>query len=222
MLDYLRRVLLGVWRLDGSRLAILLAAVLLGLPHPAHAATPTTILVMGDSLSAGYGIKVESGWVNLLRKRLAEQGYEYNVVNASVSGETSGGGKVRLPALLSTHKPAIVILEFGANDGLRGLPITQLRSNLGTMIDAVQQANAKVLLVGMQIPTNYGPTYTESFKAVFAELAKTKRVALAPFLLDGVALDAKLLQADDMHPNELGQPRLLENVWPSLRPLLQH
>lgn len=176
---------------------------------------------MGDSLSAGYGIKVESGWVNLLRKRLAEQGYEYNVVNASVSGETSGGGKVRLPALLSTHKPAIVILEFGANDGLRGLPITQLRSNLSTMIDAVQQANAKVLLVGMQIPTNYGPTYTEGFKAVFAELAKTKRVALAPFLLDGVALDAKLLQADDMHPNELGQPRLLENVWPGLRPLLQ-
>jgi acyl-CoA thioesterase-1 len=192
----------------------------LGASHPAHA-TPATILIVGDSLSAGYGIKVETGWVNLLAKRLAEQGYEYRVVNASVSGETSGGGKVRLPALLSTHKPAIVILELGANDGLRGLPNAQLRSNLGTMIDAAQQARAKVLLVGMQIPTNYGQAYTEGFNAVFTDLAKTRRVALAPFLMDGVALDAKALQADNLHPNELGQPRLLENVWPKLRPLLQ-
>lgn len=224
MLDYLRRVLVGSSLSDGRWRAILLAVVSLGISlgasHPAHA-TPATILIVGDSLSAGYGIKVETGWVNLLAKRLAKQGYEYRVINASVSGETSGGGKVRLPALLSTHKPAIVILELGANDGLRGLPNAQLRSNLGTMIDAAQQARAKVLLVGMQIPTNYGQAYTEGFNAVFADLAKTRRVALAPFLMDGVALDAKALQADNLHPNELGQPRLLENVWPKLRPLLQ-
>lgn len=189
---------------------------------PAAAANPpVNILVMGDSLSAGYGIKVDNGWVALLSKRLAEQGYEYRVINASVSGETSGGGKVRLPGLLSTHKPAIVILELGANDGLRGLPNTQLRSNLSTMIDAAQQAKAKVLLVGMQIPTNYGQTYTEGFKTVFADLAKAKRLVLVPFLMDGVALDAKAMQADNLHPNERGQPRLLENVWLKLRPMLQ-
>lgn len=207
--------------MDGQCVAILLGALLLGIPHPARAVAPATILVLGDSLSAGYGIKADTGWVNLLSKRLAEQGYEYRVVNASVSGETSGGGRVRLPKLLSTHKPAIVILELGANDGLRGLPNAQLRSNLGTMIDAAQQTRAKVLLVGMQIPANYGQNYTEGFKAVFTSLAKTRKVALAPFLLDGVALDAKALQADNLHPNELGQPRLLENVWPHLRPLLQ-
>ncbi len=225
MLDNLRRFLVeiraGLKYADGSWLAILLVTVSLGMSQPVLAA-PATILVVGDSLSAGYGIKVEAGWVNLLRKRLTGQGYEYSVVNASVSGETSGGGKVRLPALLSTHKPAIVILELGANDGLRGLPNAQLRSNLGVMIDTAHQTGAKVLLVGMQIPTNYGPAYTEGFKAVFADLAKTKRVALTPFLMDGVALDARQLLPDNLHPNELGQPRLLDNIWPALRPLLKH
>lgn len=190
------------------------------MPYAAQAA-PATLLVMGDSLSAGYGIKVDRGWVALLGKRLATQGYEYRVINASVSGETSGGGKVRLPGLLSTHKPAIVILELGANDGLRGLPNTQLRSNLSTMIDVAQQAGAKVLLVGMQIPPNYGQNYTEGFKAVFADLAKTKRVKLVPFLLDGIALQPSLMQADNLHPNEGGQPQLLDNVWPKLRVLLK-
>lgn len=194
------------------------------MPYAASAVAanvPANILVMGDSLSAGYGIKVDNGWVALLSKRLAEQGYAYRVINASVSGETSGGGKVRLPSLLSTHKPAIVILELGANDGLRGLPNVQLRSNLSTMIEAAQQAKAKVLLVGMQIPTNYGQPYTEGFKTVFADLAKTRRLALVPFLMDGVALDAKAMQADNLHPNERGQPRLLENVWLKLQPMLQ-
>lgn len=176
---------------------------------------------MGDSLSAGYGIKVDNGWVALLRQRLVAQGYEYRVINASVSGETSGGGKVRFPGVLNTHKPAIVILELGANDGLRGLPNAQLRSNLSTMIDAAQQAGAKVLLVGMQMPPNYGQGYAEGFKAVFADLAKVKRVALVPFLLDGVALQANWMQADNLHPNEQGQPRLLDNVWPGLRALLK-
>lgn len=176
---------------------------------------------MGDSLSAGYGIKVDQGWVALLGKRLAAQGYEYRVINASVTGETSSGGKVRLPQLLKTHQPGIVILELGANDGLRGLPNAQLRSNLSAMIDAAQQAKAKVLLVGMQIPPNYGQSYTEGFTAVFATLAKTKSVGLVPFFLDGVALQATMMQADDLHPNELGQPRLLDNVWPGLHALLK-
>ena len=184
-------------------------------------AAPNTLLVMGDSLSAGYGIKVENGWVALLEKRLAEQGYKYRIVNASVSGETSGGGKVRLPELLRIHKPGIVILELGANDGLRGLPITHLRSNLATMIDAAIKANAKLVLAGMQLPPNYGPAYANGFSAVFVELGKHKGVTLLPFFLDGVALDATLMQADDLHPNELGQPRLLNNVWSALRPLLR-
>lgn len=195
------------------------------MPHAAQATppvvAPATILVMGDSLSAGYGIKVENGWVALLGRRLAEQGYEYRLINASVSGETSGGGKVRLPGLLNIHKPAIVILELGANDGLRGLPTAQLRSNLDAMINAAQQSGAKVLLVGMQLPPNYGPSYTEGFKVVFTGLARTRHVALLPFLMEGVALDAGLMQADNLHPNEQGQPHLLESVWSKLRPLLK-
>ncbi len=193
----------------------------MGLSHAALSA-PATLLVMGDSLSAGYGIRVENGWVALLVKRLAEQGYEYHVVNASVSGETSGGGKVRLPGLLNIHKPAIVILELGANDGLRGLPNPLTRNNLAAMIDMAQHAKARVLLVGMQIPTNYGPTYANGFKTLFADLASSTKIALVPFLLDGVALDAGLMQADNLHPNELGQPRLLDNVWPTLHKLLVH
>jgi len=200
---------------------LLCVLVWLGIQQAALAASPATILVMGDSLSAGYGVKVDSGWVALLGKRLATQGYDYRIVNGSVSGETSAGGKVRLPALLKSHQPAIVILELGGNDGLRGLPNAQLRSNLSTMIDAAHQSGAKVLLAGMQIPPNYGQAYTAGFKAVFDDLARTKGVTLVPFFLDGVALDASLLQADNLHPNEAGQPRMLDNVWPRLRALLK-
>jgi acyl-CoA thioesterase I len=211
----------GVVSIDGRWRRILLCVLLsLCWCHTTFAAA-NTILVMGDSLSAGYGIKIETGWVALLNKRLAEQGYKYMVVNASVSGETSSGGKVRLPNLLSIHKPVIVIMELGANDGLRGLPNAQLRSNLHTMIAAAQQASAKVLLVGMQIPPNYGSSYATGFSAVFADLAKQQRLVSVPFLLDGVALDAGLMQADGLHPNQQGQPRLLDNVWPALKPMLR-
>lgn len=181
-----------------------------------------TILVMGDSLSAGYGIKVQDGWVNLLSQRLIAQRYDYRVVNASVSGETSSGAVNRLPALLKTHQPAIVILEIGANDGLRGLPTTQMRNNLSTMITAAQARGARVLLVGIQMPPNYGDTYLQSFKAVYSDLAQSYRVPLVPFFLDHIALKDSLMQADNIHPNEKGQPVLLDNVWPLLKPLLKH
>lgn len=185
------------------------------------APTPSnTILIVGDSLSAGYGIDVNAGWVALLTQRLSQQGYTQRVVNASVSGETTGGGRARFPQLLATHHPAIVVLELGANDGLRGLPLKQVRANLENMIALAQAQKARVLLLGMQIPPNYGPTYAEGFSSMFVELARTHRLAAVPFFLENVALDQKLLQSDNLHPNELGQPKLLENVWPKLKPLL--
>ena len=198
----------------------------MGLSHAALSA-PATLLVMGDSLSAGYGIRVENGWVALLVKRLAEQGYEYHVVNASVSGETSGGGKVRLPGLLNTHKPAIVILELGANDGLRALPTATMRQNLEQMILLCRQSKRRVVLLGMRMPPNYGTRYTAEFADVYQALAKKYQLPMVAFFLDhvadhGVALDASLMQADNLHPNELGQPRLLDNVWPTLHKLLVH
>jgi acyl-CoA thioesterase-1 len=177
-------------------------------------------LVLGDSLSAGYGIKADSGWVNLLDQRLKTEGYDYRIINASISGETTAGGKARLPALLKTHQPSIVILELGANDGLRGLPLLQLRSNLKTMIQAAQAAKAKVLLVGMQIPPNYGPLYARQFASSFSDLADTHNLKLVPFFLEQVALDSSLLQADNLHPNERAQPILLNTVWPQLKTLL--
>lgn len=180
------------------------------------------LLVLGDSLSSGYGIKADSGWVNLLDQRLKAEGYGYRIINASVSGETTAGGRVRLPALLKTHQPAIVILELGANDGLRGLPILALRSNLNAMIVAAQAAKAKVLLVGMQIPPNYGEQYTQQFSDSFSDLAKTHQIKLVPFFLAKVALDGSLLQADNLHPNERAQPLLLSTIWPQLKPLLSH
>lgn len=181
-----------------------------------------TLLVLGDSLSAGYGIKAESGWVNLLDQRLKSEGYGYRIINASVSGETTAGGRVRLSALLKTHQPTIVILELGANDGLRGLPILSLRSNLNAMIGAAQAAKAKVLLVGMQIPPNYGEQYTQQFAKSFTDLADTHRIKLVPFFLAKVALDSSLLQTDNLHPNERAQPLLLSTVWPQLKPLLSY
>jgi acyl-CoA thioesterase-1 len=185
-----------------------------------QAATPT-ILVMGDSLSAGYGIKVQEGWVNLLSQRLSSQGYDYHVVNASVSGETSSGAKNRFPALLKTHQPAIVILEIGANDGLRGLPTAQMHDNLASMIEIARAQHATVLLVGIQMPPNYGDSYVQSFKEVYSQLAKTTHVRFVPFFLKDVALKDSLMQADNIHPNEQGQPYLLETLWPELKPLLK-
>lgn len=178
------------------------------------------ILVFGDSLAAGYGIDVRDGWVARLGNRLREQGYPHRVVNASISGETTAGGRTRLPEALARHRPAIVVLELGANDGLRGLALTQTRDNLAAMIGLAERAGARVLLVGMRLPPNYGPAYTNGFAGVYGELARERGVALLPFLLEGVALEPRLMQPDGLHPRVEAQPRLLENVWAALVPLL--
>ena len=192
----------------------------------ANGATPAetpVVLVFGDSVSAGYGLsRVEQGWVALLQTRLKQQEYVYQVVNASVSGETTAGGLARLPRALTLHQPRIVILELGGNDGLRALPIAQMRTNLARMVDLASAAGAKVLLLGMRIPPNYGPDYTEQFHSSYSDLARDKKLPLVPFLLNDIALVPDLMQADGIHPNELGQPRLLDNVWPALKPLLHH
>src|SRR6202051_1334107 len=188
----------------------------------ARAETPV-ILVFGDSISAGYGLaRVEQGWVALLQTRLKEQEYGYQVINASVSGETTAGGLARLPRALMLHQPKIVILELGGNDGLRALPIAQMRANLVRMIDLAAAAGAKVLLLGIRMPPNYGTEYTEQFRLCYSDLARDKKLPLVPFLLNDVAQFPDLMQADGIHPNQLGQPTLLANVWPSLKPLLRH
>jgi len=188
---------------------------------PARAETPV-ILVFGDSISAGYGLAhVEQGWVELLKTRLKAQGYVYQVVNASVSGETTAGGLARLPRALELHHPKIAVIELGGNDGLRALPIPQLRANLEQMIDQAEAAGAKVLLLGMRMPPNYGLPYTEQFRESFSTIASEKKIPVVPFLLNDIALSPNLMQDDDVHPNALGQPRLLENVWPALQPLLR-
>jgi len=188
----------------------------------ASAAAPAqrTIVVLGDSLSAGYGIAIQQGWVKLLEQRLAKEGYGYRVVNASVSGETTQGGLARLPRALEQHRPALVILELGGNDGLRGLPLATSRENLARMIELSGKVKAQVLLVGMMVPPNYGPRYADEFREMFAALAKKYAVAFVPFLLDQVALNPGLMQQDGIHANANGQPRMLENVWPRLKPLL--
>jgi acyl-CoA thioesterase-1 len=184
-------------------------------------ATPHTVLVLGDSLSAGYGLTPKLGWVDLLEKRLDTEGYEYRVVNASVSGETTSGGLERMPRALLLQKPDVVIVELGANDGLRGLPIAVTRSNLQKIITLARQAGAKVLLVGMRIPPNYGPRYTRDFEAMFSDLARQFHLAFVPFFLKSIALDASSFQTDGLHPNAGAQPALLETVWPQLAPLLK-
>ena len=177
--------------------------------------------MFGDSLSAGYGLQAGQGWVSLLERRLTDEGYGQRVVNASVSGETTAGGASRLPRALA-HHPDILILELGANDGLRGLPLASARGSLSAMIAASQKAKARVLLVGVQLPPNYGPTYTQGFRELFGQLARDHRTALVPFLMEGVALKESLMQADGLHPNAAGQPLLLDNVWRALKPLLRH
>ena len=179
-----------------------------------------TLLVLGDSLSAAYGIPREAGWVHLLSLRLRDQKSPYQVVNASVSGETSGGGLTRLPALLATHRPRLLILALGANDGLRGLPPPQTARNLENIIALTEKQGGKVLLVGMRLPPNYGASYTGKFQAVFSEVAKKRKVPLVPFLLEGIATQAEHFQADGLHPTAQAQPQLLETVWRGLVPLL--
>jgi acyl-CoA thioesterase-1 len=184
-------------------------------------ASDHTILVLGDSLSAALGIRPEQGWVALLAQRLQAQGYGYQIVNASVSGETTSGGLERLPRALQLHQPGTVILELGANDGLRGLPVGDTRENLAHMVRLSQAAGARVLLVGMRIPPNYGPRYTEAFARMFPELANQYHLPLVPFLLEKVALDPTRMQQDGMHPNARGEPPVLDTLWPYLKPLLK-
>jgi acyl-CoA thioesterase-1 len=188
----------------------------------ARAASQQSILVFGDSLSAAYGIAQSRGWVALLAERLKRERPDYSVVNASVSGETTAGGAARIARALEQHKPTIVILELGANDGLRGLAVAQMKQNLARMIGEAQKSSARVLLVGMKLPPNYGPDYTRAFEAAFSELAKERNTALVPFLLEDVADDDRLFQPDRIHPTEAAQQLILERVWKALRPLLDN
>jgi acyl-CoA thioesterase-1 len=184
------------------------------------AASDRTILVFGDSLSAAYGLRPEQGWVALLDKQLQNLGYGYKVVNASISGETTSGGLQRLPRALQVNEPGIVVLELGANDALRGLPLTLSTGNLSRMIDLARQAGACVLLVGMRIPPNYGPRYTAQFAQMYQDLSARYRLPLVPFLLQSVALDPARMQEDGMHPNAQGEPAVLATLWPQLEPML--
>lgn len=202
----------GLWRYVACMIMMLFAT-------SAYSA-PKNIVVLGDSLSAEYGLTRGTGWVALLEKRLAEQKIDATIMNASISGETTSGGKARLASLLARHKPDIVIIELGANDALRGLQLSATKANLQDMIKSVQDTKAKVLLVGMQIPPNYGRDYTQQFAAMFGALAKTNKTAFVPFLLDKVADKMDLFQSDRIHPNEQAHPTILNNVWPHLKPLL--
>lgn len=194
-------------------------AALMSFGTSAYSASKT-ILVLGDSLSAEYGLVRGEGWVTLLQKKLEAEKIVAPIVNASISGETTSGGKARLPALLAKHQPAIVIIELGANDALRGLSLTATQENLRSMIQSAKGAKAKVLLVGMQIPPNYGGDYTKQFAALFPKLAKENKTALVPFMLQGVAEKPELFQADRIHPSAAAHPRILNNIWPQLKPLI--
>ena len=196
--------------------AALLLTVLAASPLSAEADRGQTVLVVGDSLSAAFGITQEESWVALLGERLRTKGYGYAVVNASITGDTTTGGRKRLPRALKLHQPAIVIIELGGNDGLRGTPIAVMRSNLAQMIEISQAAGARVILAGMQIPTNYGGPYTKAFAAVYPELASKYGTGLVGFFLDGMALDINLFQADGIHPTAEAQKILVDNVWPAL------
>ncbi len=191
----------------------------IAMASSAHA-PPQTILVLGDSLSAGYGIDQTQGWVSLLDQRLQEKSLPYRVINASISGDTTGGGRARIATALDTHQPAIVTIELGGNDGLRGLPLSEMQKNLAAIIAQCQQRKVRVLLVGMRLPPNYGPVYTEKFQQMYAELARRYHLPLVPFLLEGVAGHPDLMQPDGVHARTAGQPIMLENVWRVLAPML--
>lgn len=200
-----------------SPLKIILLVAVLWLPHSAFAAA--NILVFGDSLSAGYGIAVEESWVSLLQQELQRTHAKYRIVNASISGETASGGRQRIAKALQQHRPAVVILELGANDGLRGFNIADVEANLGSIIKESSQARAKVLLVGIKLPPNYGEPYITQFQNIYPRLAEKHRVKLLPFLLEGVAPEQ--FQADNLHPNKDAQPLLMRNVLNELKPLLR-
>lgn len=198
-----------------------LRLALLSLALAGGTAWANTVLVWGDSLSAGYGLQIQQAWPSLLEKRIADTKLPHKVVNASISGETTSGGRSRLPAALQAHKPAVVVIELGANDGLRGLPPKLMAANLQAMIDASRQAGAKVLLVGMRMPPNYGPDYTSSFENAFKDLARSNKVRLVPFMMEGFADKRQLFQQDGIHPVADAQPIILDTIWRELAPLLR-
>ncbi len=202
----------------------LLALVSWGFAASAHATSAQRILVLGDSLSAEYGLTRGTGWVALLQKQLTQEKPGVEVINASISGDTTSGGRSRLPALLKRHQPTHVVIELGGNDALRGLPMTLTQGNLLSMTQQAQAAGAQVLLLGMQMPPNYGPDMARQFEAAYAQVAKNQKVALVPFFLKGVGDDPdplKWFQPDRIHPNEAAQPRMLANVWPTLKKQLK-
>ncbi len=186
----------------------------------AHAASVPTVLVFGDSLSAGYGIDVDQSWTALLQSRLQAQGYEHRVINASISGETTEGGKTRIVAALDNFEPDLVILELGGNDGLRGFPPQVMKENLRTIIQTAENSGTSVVLLGIRIPPNYGQRYTQAFEGVYRELADELDVPWIEFFMDGVALNEELMQDDGIHPNAEAQPVLLDNAWPIIREAL--
>jgi len=188
---------------------------------PAAAGFAASIMVYGDSLSAGYGLPRDQGWVNLLQTRLQDKQKDYRVVNLSISGETTFGGKNRIAGALEAHRPALVILALGANDGLRGQSLAAMRANLEAIIQACRQSHARVLLVGMRLPPNYGANYGEKFHQVFVDLARKHKLPLVPFLLEGFGNDRAMFQADNIHPAAPAQAMMMETVWKRLRPLLQ-
>lgn len=199
-------------------IAWLLAVLCLTLTPLAMA---RTLLVVGDSISAGYGLAEGQGWVRLLERRLQEQKLDYQVVNASISGDTTAGGLARLPRLLADHQPTVVAIELGGNDGLRGQPLAQFERNLTALVEQAKAKGARVLLLGMRLPPNYGPRYTDGFAQVYTDVAKAQQVALVPFLLEGVGGDPAFMQPDGIHPRANAQQRLLDNAWPQLQLLLR-
>jgi acyl-CoA thioesterase I len=201
--------------------ALLVAWLALAVSTALRAAEAPLLLVVGDSVSAGYGLAAGESWVDLLAAKLKAEGYPQRVINASISGDTTAGGRTRLPALLKQHRPAVVVIELGGNDALRGGNLAATRANLDAMVAAAQDAGAKVLVVGMQLPPNYGPTYVRQFAAMFADVAKARNAAVVPYVFEGFGEDLAQFQPDRIHPVAAAQPRILANIWPALAPLLR-
>jgi acyl-CoA thioesterase-1 len=206
--------------IDPRRIAAIAGVVIALAAGCCLAAAAPVILVVGDSISAGYGLPANAGWTTLLQRRLAAEQFPYRVVNASISGDTTAGGRARLPALLEQHRPAITIIELGGNDGLRGGSLDAMRANLDALTASAQKAGSNVLLIGMQLPPNYGASYVRRFSSVFSDVAHSHKAALVPFFFDGFGDDSAMFQQDRIHPVAIAQQRLLDNVWPQLRPLL--
>ena len=198
----------------------LLCVLFAALAASAFAATAPVVLVLGDSISAGYGLPAETGWTTLLQQRLVAEHYPHRVVNASISGDTTAGGRARLDALLTKHHPAVTVIELGGNDGLRGGSLDALQANLVAMTAAAQKSGSRVLIVGLRLPPNYGPAYVRRFETIYADVARERKAALVPFLFEGFAEDNAMFQPDRIHPVSAAQARLLDNVWRELKPLL--